>query len=462
MKTASDMANEQQLLFLVEDDPIVRRGSEQALTLADMRVHSFANAEIAIDALRDEQPCALVTDVKLPGRDGIELMRDVRRHDSDIPVILVTGHGDISMAVSAMREGAYDFIEKPFSSERLVEVVRRALQQRVLLLTNRMHREPMPETGLDAIVGKSSAIERVRQRVRIVAGTEVDVLINGETGTGKEVVARTIHALSGRRGPFVALNCGALQENLVESEIFGHEAGAFTGAIRRRVGKIEYADGGTLFLDEIESMSPAVQVKLLRVLQEREIERLGSNQVVPVHCRVIAAAKEDLKKLADQGRFRADLYYRLNVVSIDIPPLRQRPGDVILLMARFIREAALRFNVAAPAWTDQDMLRWQQHDWPGNVRELRNAAERFCLGATDALEVSAAATSLASRLEIVERNLINDALRATEGNVARGADLLQIPRKTLYDKLQRYGTPANSLSGRRSAGNNSGPTPHDD
>ena len=209
-------------------------------------------------------------------------------------------------------------------------------------------------------------------------------------------------------------------------------------------------------------MSPAVQVKLLRVLQEREIERLGSNEVVPVHCRVVAAAKEDLKKLAEQGRFRVDLYYRLNVVTIEIPPLRDRPGDVALLMGRFVKEAAMRYKVTPREWTDQEMLQWQQYEWPGNVRELRNVAERFCLGASEARDLPVATVSLSSRLEIVERTLINDALRVAEGNVARGADLLQIPRKTLYDKLQRYGMPANRLSGKRSVAGKAGPTLLDD
>jgi two-component system, NtrC family, C4-dicarboxylate transport response regulator DctD len=427
-------------LFLVEDDPIVRRGSEQALSLAHMEVRGFADAEGALAALEVERPWAVVSDIKLPGRSGMDLLRDIHQLDRELPVILVTGHGDVSMAVQAMREGAYDFIEKPFSSERLVETVRRAVERRALLVENRRLREQLPDGGVMPIIGQSPGMLDLRRKVAALAPTDVDILVHGETGSGKEIVARTVHALSGRHGPFVALNCAALPETVIESEIFGHEAGAFTGAAKRRIGRIEYANGGTLFLDEIESMPPAIQLKLLRVLQERELERLGSNQSIPVDCRVIAAAKEDLKKLSDEGRFRADLYYRLNVVSLDIPPLRNRPGDVPLLMAHFLKEAARRFRVETPQWLDQDMLRWQQYEWPGNVRELQNVAERVCLGVDDGLAPrEAQAASMPMRLELMEKAMIRDAMAIAEGNVGKAADLLQIPRKTLYDKLQKLG-----------------------
>jgi two-component system C4-dicarboxylate transport response regulator DctD len=430
-------------VFLVEDDPIVRRGSEQALQLADIDVVSFADAESAIQALEVERPWAVVTDLKLPRRDGLDVLREVRQRDRELPVVLVTGHGDVSMAVQAMRDGAYDFIEKPFSSEKLVGTVRRAIERRTLMMENRQLREQLPGGGPVPIIGQSPGMQDLRRKIAALAPADVDILLHGETGAGKEIVARTVHALSGRQGPFVALNCAALPETIIESEIFGHEAGAFTGAAKRRIGRIEHANGGTLFLDEIESMPMAIQLKLLRVLQEREVERLGSNQSIPVDCRVIAAAKEDLKQLSEHGKFRADLYYRLNVVSIAIPPLRKRPGDVPLLMAHFMKEAARRFKVDPPRWSDQDMLRWQQHDWPGNVRELQNVAERVCLGVDDELTSGdPLATSLTARLELVERAMIRDAMGIAEGHVAKAADLLQIPRKTLYDKLQKLGMPA--------------------
>jgi two-component system C4-dicarboxylate transport response regulator DctD len=422
-------------ILLVEDDAIVRRGNEQALSLAGMKVAAFGDAESALAALALEQPWAVVSDIKLPGKSGMELLRELRQRDRELPVILVTGHGDVAMAVQAMREGAYDFIEKPFASERLVGTVRRAVERRSLMAENRRLREQLPEGGVP-LVGQSAAMQELRRQIAALAAAQVDVLIRGETGAGKEVVARSLHAASGRSGPFVALNCGALPENIIESELFGHEAGAFTGATKRRVGRIEYANGGTPFLDEIESMPPAAQVKLLRVLQERQVERLGSNTPVSVDCRVVAAAKDDLRKLADEGRFRADLYYRLNVVSLQIPPLRERPGDVPLLMAHFTREAAQRFGRAQPAWSDADMLRWQQYAWPGNVRELRNVAERVSLGLGDGLDAPGLqALSLPARLDLLERNLIRDAMALAGGNVAKAAELLQIPKKTLYDKL---------------------------
>lgn len=429
------------MIFLVEDDPIVRRGSEQALSLARMPVRAFADAEAALDALSFERPDAVVTDVRLPGASGLDLLQAVQRLDRELPVILVTGHGDVPMAVQAMREGAYDFIEKPFSSDRLTGTVQRAVERRRLLSENRRLREQLP-AGAPLLLGDSPRMQDLRRQIAALAPAAVDVLVHGETGAGKEVVARSLHAQSGRTGPFVALNCGALPESLIESEVFGHEAGAFTGAARRRVGRIEYAHGGTLFLDEIESMPQAVQLKFLRVLQERAIERLGSNTAVPVDCRVIAATKVDLKELAAEGGFRADLYYRLNVVSLHIPPLRERRVDVTLLMAHFLQEAARKFGTAAPAPSDADMLRWQQHDWPGNVRELQHAAERVCLGVPDGIGEGAAAASpasLATRLEIAERAFIREAMALAEGNVARAAELLQLPRKTLYDKLQRLG-----------------------
>ncbi|NMG37169.1 response regulator, partial [Azoarcus sp. TTM-91] len=367
-------------VFLVEDDAAVRMGSAQALSIAGLQVQPYADAESALAALARERPGAVVSDVRLPGRDGLALLHELQQQDRELPVILVTGHGDVAMAVQAMRDGAHDFIEKPFASEQLVRVVRQALDKRRLLLENRRLKEALPAQDGLPVIGQTAAMQEVRRLVAALAPTDVDILINGDTGCGKEVVARAIHAASGRRGPFVAVNCAALPETVFESEMFGHEAGAFTGATKRRIGKIEYAHGGTLFLDEVESMPLNLQVKLLRALQERSIERLGGNAPVAVDCRVVAASKADLKALSDAGGFRADLYYRLNVVTIDLPPLRERREDIPLLMAHFLREAATRFGRELPAWSAADLARWQAHDWPGNVRELKHAAERFCLG----------------------------------------------------------------------------------
>ena len=440
------MDNEIQVL-LVEDDAVVRRASEQALTLAGFPVKSFTAAEPVVAQITEGYGGVVVSDVKLPGRDGIALLSDVMRIDREIPVILITGHGDVTLAVQAMRAGAYDFMEKPFSADRLSDVVRRGLEKRRLVIENRRLKAQLAQGSETSLIGNSPEMQRVRRLVIALGPTDVDVLINGETGTGKEVVARAIHTASARRGQFVALNCGALPESVFESEVFGHEQGAFTGAVRRRIGKIEHAHGGTLFLDEIESMPMALQVKLLRVLQERVVERLGGNEQIPVNCRVIAASKADLKALSDSGQFRGDLYYRLNVATIELAPLRTRKEDIPLLMAHFLRVAAERYGCPVPEWTASDLDQWLTHDWPGNVRELKNVADRFCLGlqpVSAALTASAPETEpLSQRVDKVERSIIEEALRRAGGQVARAAEALRVPRKTLYDKLHRFGLDPN-------------------
>ncbi|WP_035060417.1 sigma-54-dependent transcriptional regulator [Andreprevotia chitinilytica] len=433
-----------QSIHLVEDDPIVRRGSEQALRLAGFQVRSHPDAESLLETVaQGVHPAVVVSDVRLPGRDGLALLRELVTLDRELPVILVTGHGDVTMAVGAMRDGAYDFIEKPFPSERLVDQVRRALERRRLYWENRRLRERLADPLEQLLIGQNPAILGLRSTIAAVAPVGVDVLVNGETGTGKEVVARALHTASGRKGHFVALNCGALPETVFEAEVFGAEAGAYTGAAKRRIGKIEYADGGTLFLDEIESMPLALQVKLLRVLQDRSVERLGGNQAFPVDVRVVAASKADLKAESDAKRFRADLYHRLNVVTLDLPPLRERKDDVPLLMGHFLSEAASRFGRPVPAWSAGDLARWQAYDWPGNVRELKNVAERFCLGLPEGMprlaEEAAQPASLATQVDRAERRIIEAALRDTGGQVTRAAEQLGLPRKTLYDKLTRHG-----------------------
>ena len=426
-------------VYLVEDDEAVLRACAQAMKLADISVRTFENAEQALSALSDDPPAVIVSDVRMPGMSGLDLLAEMQRRDRELPVILITGHGDVSMAVQAMRANAYDFIEKPFNASRLIDVVRRALEKRTLLQENRLLREQLGKLRDKPLIGQSESIQRIDRTIDSLAPTDVDILIIGETGAGKEVVAQALHDRSGRRGPFVALNCGALPEPVFESEMFGHETGAFTGADKRRIGKIEYASLGTLFLDEIESMPLSLQVKLLRVLQERKLERLGSNTSIPVDCRVIAATKTDLKRLVESGVFRADLYYRLNVVTIELPPLRQRLNDIAPLMTYFISQAARRFGREEAKWNDQDLSRWQQHDWPGNVRELKAVAERLCLGLDDGLSgFEPAGVSLSAQMDNYERSLIREALRGTRGNVAEAAERLQLPKKTLYDKLTRH------------------------
>jgi two-component system C4-dicarboxylate transport response regulator DctD len=425
-------------VLLIEDDPGVQLAAAQALQIGGFEVTCCDSAEQALALLKPDFPGVVVSDVRLPGRDGLALLRELHRTDPGLPVTLVTGHGDVAMAVEAMREGAWDFIEKPFASEHLIDVARRASAQRRLVLENRRLKAAL--SGGGRLIGASPAIERVRTLVATLGPTQVDVLIEGETGAGKEVVAQALHEASGARGPFVAINCGALPETVFESEIFGAEAGAYTGASKRRIGKLEHARDGTVFLDEIESMPLTLQVKLLRVLQERAVERLGGNVSVPLQCRVVAATKVDLKDLADRGGFRADLYYRLNVATLALPPLRERREDIPLLLTHFTELAALRFRRPVPPWSAAQMAQWQARDWPGNVRELRHFADRWVLGLeADAPGAEAPRRGLVEQVEAFERSLVESALRSAHGNVALAANALDLPRKTLHDRIRRLG-----------------------
>jgi two-component system C4-dicarboxylate transport response regulator DctD len=431
-------------ILLVDDDRQVRDAGRQTLELAGFRVRCLDSAEQALKALGRD--CGvLVTDVRMPKMDGFALLERALILDPDLPVIMITGHGDISMAVRAIRGGAYDFLEKPYPNEILVDTVKRALERRRLVMENRRLREELARSGEGLIVGRSKAMDRLRTAIATVAETDADVLIMGETGTGKELVARALHQQSRRRGrPFVALNCGAMPEAIFESELFGHEAGSFTGAGRKRIGRITYADKGSLFLDEIESMPLFLQVKILRVLQERVVEPLGSNEQIPVDIRVVAATKTCLKAASAEGKFRQDLYYRLNVVLIEIPPLRDRKEDIPLLFQHFVTLAASRFGREPPPLPPDLVARLVSHSWPGNVRELRNAADRFVLGLDDGGisadgEAGTARLSLAEQVDQFERNLISHELALAGGNVKSAIEALQIPRKTFYDKLRRHG-----------------------
>lgn len=440
-------------VLLVEDDEAVRLGVGQALELAGIDHAAAGSAEEALGSLRGRGPAVMITDVRLPGQDGLALMKAALALDPALPVVLITGHGDVGMAVAAMRSGAYDFIEKPFASERLVATVQRALEKRRLSReVATLRKEIRDRDGIDAVMlGQSPAMESVKRILAQVADTSADVLVLGETGTGKEVVARCLHQFSARRSkPFVAINCAALPETVFESEVFGHESGAFTGAVKPRIGKLEHASGGTLFLDEVESMPLHLQAKLLRALQERSLERLGSNRLVPVDLRVVAATKEDLGELVRQGRFREDFYYRLNVVMVQLPPLRDRREDIPLLFEHFLVQAAARHGRPLPVLSSEQRGRLQAYGWPGNVRELKNFAERFVLGVpgggpdlNDGAAISPPSApddaSLADQVEAFERSLIVAQLRAQKGNVPAAAEALSLPKKTLYDKLSRLG-----------------------
>ncbi len=436
-------------ILFVDDEEHLRLAAAQTFQLEELNVTCLAQAEKALEHIGRNFPGILVTDLRMPGMDGIELMRRVLEIDSEFPVILVTGHGDIELAVQCMREGAYDFLEKPYAPERLVDTSRRALDKRRLTLENRMLRSQVG--GRDAIEarlgGRSATMVALRHQIRAIAETEADVLIVGATGTGKEVAARALHRASERGDkPFVHINCAALPDALIESELFGHEAGAFPGATRERFGKFEHARGGTVFLDEIESMAPQVQAKLLHAIQNRSITRLGSNEPIALDVRFVAASKTDLEAEAAAGRFRSDLLYRLNVVTLRVPDLDERREDIPRLFVQLVNEAAARYKRAAPDIPGAVLNTVSARAWPGNVRELRNAADRFALGLDLALggddpasETPDAPASLSDQVAHYERALIAASLTAHGGSLKDTYEALGLSRKALYDKMQKYG-----------------------
>ena len=437
-------------VLLVDDDEEVRRAYGQTLELDGLAVLPLGDSAAALKQLSRSFEGVIVSDVRMPGMDGFAFLDQARRLDAEIPVLLVTGHGDVPMALRALRAGAWDFIEKPADPVLLVETVRRALQQRRLVLENRMLREQAAsvdsateDAWAKRLIGRSEPMQRLRRTLAVLADTRTDVLVFGETGTGKEMAARALHDF-GRRsaGRFVAVNCAAIPENMIESELFGHEAGAFTGARERRIGKIEHAHKGTLFLDEIESMPLPAQTRLLRALQERSIERLGSNVEIQVDIRVLAATKVDLLALSGQGRFREDLLYRLNTVTVRLPPLRDRRDDIPALFRHFVTLLAERDGVPAEPPDAATLAELMRRPWPGNVRELRNAAERHVLGLEDAAEPvleSAGAQSLEATVDVAERQAIAQVLARHSGRVGQSAEALGISRKTLYLKMRKHG-----------------------
>lgn len=429
------------IVAFIDDDEDVRAANAQTLELAGFEVRVFDAAEPALAQIDERFAGVVVSDMRMPGVDGRTLFHELRRRDPDIPVILITGHGDIQEAVELIRGGAYDFITKPFAAERLVSSVHRALEQRSLVLDNRRLREAARRADDELpLIGDSAVMAGLRASLRQLADADVDVLIEGETGAGKEVAARALHAWSKRRTrAFAVLNCAALPDGLLEHELFGHEAAAFQGATRRRIGRIEAADGGTLFLDDIESMPPALQTRLVRVLEDRAVIPLGTNAPRSVDFRVVAVSKVDLGELAARDAFRKDLYFRLNVVRLRIPPLRERRADIVPLFGHFLAAAAQRFRRSPPTLTRAIKARLFEHDWPGNVRELRNFADRVVLKMPDAADDEADSTeSLPQRVERYEASLIRDALRSTDGDVRATLAKLAIPRKTFYDKIARH------------------------
>ncbi|WP_095121358.1 sigma-54 dependent transcriptional regulator [Pseudomonas sp. Irchel s3f10] len=429
-------------VMVVDDESSIRSAVEQWLSLSGFEVQLFSRAEDCLAALPAHFAGVILSDVRMPGMGGLALLAEVQKRDADLPVILLTGHGDVPMAVEAMRDGAYDFLEKPFSPETLLGSLRRALDKRRLILENRaLHEQADNRAKLDAtLLGVSRGLQTLRRQVLDLATLPVNVLIRGETGSGKELVARCLHDFGPRAAkPFVALNCAAIPEQLFEAELFGHESGAFTGASGKRIGKLEYADGGTLFLDEIESMPLAQQVKLLRVLQEQKLERLGSNQSIRVDLRIVAATKPDLLDEARAGRFREDLAYRLNVAELRLPPLRDRREDIPLLFETFAQNAAERLGRTFPPLSGAQLSHLLSHDWPGNVRELANVAERQVLGLDEPAPGIDPGQSLAAQQEAFEAQCLRAALTRHKGDVKAVLEELQLPRRTFNEKMQRHG-----------------------
>lgn len=433
-------------VLLVDDEEDMRRSTAQALDLAGFDVADFAQPERALELAGFGYKGVVVTDIRMQGMDGLTLMNRLHELDREMPVILVTGHGDVQLAVRAMREGAYDFIEKPFPSSHLTDTVSRALDYRRLVLENRVLRAAAGQRDdlEQRLVGRSNVMIDLRRTIRTIGPTDADVLIVGQTGTGKEVIARALHDLSSRANkPFIAINCAALPANMIESELFGHEAGAFPGAMRARFGKFELAQGGTILLDEIGSMPLDVQAKLLRVIQERVINRLGSNDQLPLDVRFLATSKTGLADDVAAGRFRADLFYRLNVVTLEASPLSARRQDIPLLFATLLTEAAARYRREPAAVPPSAIAAMADRDWPGNVRELRNAADRYALGlglpTADDAEAGEARSRLADRVAAFERSAIETALIAYGGVLKPVYESLGLSRKSLYEKMQKYG-----------------------
>ncbi len=446
-------------IIVVDDDEYMREGLIETLTQAEHRVEGFANAKAALAAAADGSASLLITDMRMPGMDGMELLQKVKRLDPKLPVVMITAFGTIESAVEAMKQGAFDYIIKPFNAEQIDVVVSRALEHRRLVAENEFLRKELAgRFSLADFVGASAAMRKVTDNIRQIAPANATVFIRGESGTGKELVARAIHAQSPRRDrPLVRVNCAALSAGVLESELFGHEKGAFTGADRRRIGRFEMADGGTIFLDEVSEMDLSLQGKLLRVLQEKEFERVGSSETIRVDVRILASSNRDLERAIATGEFRQDLYYRLNVVSLELPPLRERKGDIRMLAQFFVekynREEGAQVQGVAP----EALALLETYDWPGNVRELENIIERaIVLGPGEMIEAAqiggwltavpgrsetqagAGAAFGPRALEDVEREHVRRMLAYHGDHRQKTAQALGISERSLRDRLKRW------------------------
>ena len=463
-------------VMVVDDTATQRQSLVEVLRRSGYQAIEASDGNQALDRFQTENPDAVLLDVRLPGLDGMQVLREIRRADEEVPVIMMTGFADVRTAVHSMRLGAQDYLTKPLNYDELSIVLKKVLKVRDLSReVQRLRSRLGPVESLLEQMGSGPAVRLIGEQIERVAATDFTVVIVGESGAGKELVARAVHAQSRRaQAPFVALDCGAISETLAESELFVHERGAFTGAERRHPGCFEQAGAGTLFLDEIGNLSPSVQVRLLRALQERQVRRLGGESPVPLEARIIASTLRPLADLVREGNFREDLFYRLNEFTIEVPPLRLRPEDLLYLAQRFLKTTCIELERPLPGFTPEALDRLAQHDWPGNVRELRNVMRRAALLAKgqvlpENLNIPPAGRSpaagegpqssrphdlldgvvldgsrpMAEVLEEVrqcaERKLIRQALARTGGNKAAAARLLHINYKTLYVKMKRYG-----------------------
>ena len=457
-------------ILVIDDEPLIVKLLKHNLEKVGYSVISAGNGREGLELLEEEQVDVVLLDIMMPEMDGMEVLRRLKAAERPLMVIMLTAKATIDTAVACMKEGAHDFLSKPFDMDRLQITIRNALQTLQLSRqVEHLRSEVSDKFRFDNIIGKSRGIKQVCGLVAKVLDVDITVLITGESGTGKELIARAIHYRGKRKdGPFITVNCAAIPENLLESELFGHERGSFSGAVAQRTGKFEQANGGTIFLDEIGEMDLALQAKILRVLQQREVERVGGHTTIPVNVRVLAATNRNLQELIKEGRFREDLYYRVAAFPIDVPALRERRDDIPLLAHHFLKQSAADCNKRLKGFTDRAMEALVAYDWPGNVREMENVIARAALLATtdeitcDDLPAlqhgltsgpapkAMAAESIVDLLpkedilpfDVVEERIIRHALNLADGNVTATANRLQISRATLYRKLKAYGIEA--------------------
>lgn len=462
-------------LLIIDDEPAIREGVRRILEAESFQVETFSNGQAALERLRHESFDLVVTDLKMPGISGMDVLKTIKEHHPDLPVIFITGYSSVDNAVEAMKHGAVDYIAKPFSSEEIVKVIRTALEKRVVALEDLyLLKELRDGEGFGQFVGKSPEMVKVYRRIMQVAPTDSTVLITGESGTGKELVARAIHQHSPRRShPFVAVDCTSLVESLLESELFGHVKGSFTGAVHTKAGLFKVADGGTLFLDELSNLSLTTQAKLLRVLQERQVTSIGGTHPTPINIRLVAATNRNLREMVAEGSFREDLFFRLNIIPVDLPPLRDRTGDIPLLVGNAVRRFSDAFGKDIKGVTTSAMQLLQNYSFPGNVRELENILERAVVLAVDSM-ITTVDLELGSTLDIgqpfidystavplsveqlketkrqlreqavedVERIFVISALQRSSGNITRAAEDTGMLRPNFQAMMKKLGVSA--------------------